>query len=171
MKVPVLHTHFPPYSFFPPEKWVYTSFFPGKISIYSFFPPERSVYTHLSLWFLGGKSEYILKFPPHTQFSPFALIDYARAITPIRGWPYGDFCRAFDTEEGRSPLFFSICNTFWNISQWLQFDPYVLFLAMAAMFFHRRIYNSQTIVYTPYGSFIPSLIKLCSAVLNKNIKM
>ena len=33
-------------SFFPPEKWVYTSFFPGKISIYSF-PPERSVYTHL----------------------------------------------------------------------------------------------------------------------------
>ena len=27
--------------------------------------------------------------------------------------------------------------------------PYVLFLAMGAMFFHRRIYNSQTIVYTP----------------------
>ena len=145
----VLHTHFSPYSFFPPEKWVYTSFSPGKISIYSFFPPERSVYTHLSPWFLGGKSEYILKFPPHTQFSPFALIDYTRAITPIRGRPYGDFCRAFDAEEGRSPLFFSICNTFWNISQWLQFDPYVLFLAMAAMFFHRRIYNSQTIVYTP----------------------
>ena len=147
--VPVLHTHFSPYSFFPPEKWVYTSFSPGKISIYSFFPPERSVYTHLSPWFLGGKSEYILKFPPHTQFSPFALIDYTRAITPIRGRPYGDFCRAFDAEEGRSPLFFSICNTFWNISQWLQFDPYVLFLAMAAMFFHRRIYNSQTVVYTP----------------------
>ena len=76
---------FSPYSFFPPEKWVYTSFSPGKISIYSFSPPERSVYTHLSPWFLGGKSEYILKFPPHTQFSPFALIDYARAITPIRG--------------------------------------------------------------------------------------
>jgi hypothetical protein len=112
-------------------------------------PPERSVYTHLSPWFLGGKSEYILKFPPHTQFSPFALIDYTRAITPIRGRPYGDFCRAFDAEEGRSPLFFSICNTFWNISQWLQFDPYVLFLAMAAMLFLRRIYNSQTIVYTP----------------------
>ena len=126
---------FSPYSFFPPEKWVYTSFSPGKISIYSFFPPERSVYTHLSPWFLGGKSEYILKFPPHTQFSPFALIDYTRAITPIRGRPYGDICRAFDAEEGRSPLFFSICNTFWNISQWLQFDPYVLFLAMAAMFF------------------------------------
>jgi hypothetical protein len=34
--------------------------------------------------------------------------DYARAITPIRGRPYGDFCRAFDAEEGRSPLFFSI---------------------------------------------------------------
>ena len=50
--------------------------------------------------------------PPHTQFSPFALIDYTRAITPIRGRPYGDFCRAFDAEEGRSPLFFSICNTF-----------------------------------------------------------
>ena len=83
--VPVLHTHFSPYSFFPPEKWVYTSFSPGKISIYSFFPPERSVYTHLSPWFLRGKSEYILKFPPHTQFSPFALIDYTRAITPIRG--------------------------------------------------------------------------------------
>jgi hypothetical protein len=43
---------------------------------------------------------------------PFALIDYTRAITPIRGRPYGDFCRAFDAEEGRSPLFFSICNTF-----------------------------------------------------------
>ena len=27
--------------------------------------------------------------------------------------------------------------------------PYALFLAMAAMFFHRRIYNSQSIVYTP----------------------
>ena len=39
------------YSFFPPEKWVYTSFSPGKISIYSFFHPERSVYTHLSPWF------------------------------------------------------------------------------------------------------------------------
>jgi hypothetical protein len=38
---------------------------------------------------------------PHTQFSPFALIDYTRAITPIRGRPYGDFCRAFDAEEGR----------------------------------------------------------------------
>ena len=126
-----------------------TSFYPGKISIYSFFPPERSVYTHLSPWFLGGKSEYILKFPPHTQFSPFALIDYTRAITPIRGRPYGDFCRTFDAEEGRSPLFFSMCNTFWNISQWLQYDPYVLFLAMAATFFHRRIYDSQTIVYTP----------------------
>ena len=50
---------------------------------YSFFPSEISVYTHLSPWFLGGKSEYILKFPPHTQFSPFALIDYTRAITPI----------------------------------------------------------------------------------------
>jgi hypothetical protein len=50
-----------------------------------------------------------------------------------------------DAVEGRSPLFFSICNTFWNISQWLQFDPYVLFLAMAAMFFHRRIYNSCSV--------------------------
>jgi hypothetical protein len=68
------------------------------------------------------------------------LIDYARAITPIRGRSYGNFCRAFDAEEGRSPLLFSICNTFWNISHWLQFDPYVLFLAMAAMFFHRRIF-------------------------------
>ena len=112
---PVLHTHFPP----------------RKNEYILVFPPERSVYIHLSPWFLGGKSEYILKFPPHTQFSPFALIDYARAITPIRGRPYGDFCRAFDAEEGRSPLFFSICNTFWNISQWLQFDPYVLLLAMA----------------------------------------
>ena len=111
------------YSFFPPEKWVYTSFPPGKISTYSFSPPERSLYIHLSLWFLGEKSEYILKIPPHTQFSPFALIDYTRAIAPIRGRPYGDFCRAFDAEEGRSQLFFSICNTFWNISQWLQFDP------------------------------------------------
>ena len=111
----------------PPEKWVYTSFSPGKISIYSFFPPERSVCTHLSPWFLGGKSEYILKFPPHTQFSPFALIDYTRAITPIKGRPYGDFCRAFDAEEGRSPLFFSICNTFWNISQDCSLTPMFYF--------------------------------------------
>jgi hypothetical protein len=101
---PVLHTHFPPRKneyilVFPPERSVYTHFPPGKISIYSSFP----------LIFRGGKSEYILKFPPHTQFSPFALIDYTRAITPIRGLLYGDFCRAFDAEEGRSPLFFSIC--------------------------------------------------------------
>jgi hypothetical protein len=147
----VLHTHFSPYSFFPPEKSVYTHFPPRKDQYILIFPPERSVhvYTHLSPWFLGEKSEYILTFPPHTQCSPFALIDYTRAITPIRGRPYGDFCRAFDAEEGRSPLFFSICNTFWNISQWLQFDPYVLFLAMRPCFFYRRIYNSQTIVYTP----------------------
>jgi hypothetical protein len=70
---------------------------------------ETSVYTQISPLKIRGKDEYI---PPHTQFSPFALIDYARAITPIRGRPYGDFCRAFDAEEGRSPLFFSICNTF-----------------------------------------------------------
>ena len=133
-----------------PRKNEYILAFPPERSAYTHFSsPERSVYTHLSPWFLGGKSEYILKFPPHTQFSPFALIDYTSAITPIRGRPYGDFSRAFDAEEGRSPLFFSICNTFWNISQWLQFDPYVLFLAMAAISFHRRIYNSQTIVYTP----------------------
>ena len=140
---------FPPTHFSPRKNEYILVFPPGKISIYSFSPPERSVYTHLSPWFLGRKSEYILKFPPHTQLSSFALIDYTRAITPIRGLPYGDFCRAFDAEEGRSPLFFFICNTFWNISQWLQFDPYVLLLAMAAMLFHRRIYNSQTIVYTP----------------------
>ena len=163
--LPVLHTHFSPRKseyilVFPPERSVYTHFSPGKISIYSSFP-----------LIFRGKSEYILKFPPHTQFSPFALIDYTRAITPIRGRTYGDFCRAFDAEEGRSPLFFSICNTFWNISQWLQFDTYFLFLAMAAMFFHRRIYNSQTIVYTPKGSFKPSLVKLCSVVLKKDIKM
>jgi hypothetical protein len=66
------------------------------MSIYWSFRGEKWVYTDLS----GG--------------------DYTRAITPIRGRPYGDFCRAFDAEEGRSPLFFSICNTFWNISQWLQ---------------------------------------------------
>jgi hypothetical protein len=122
---------FSPLLIFPPERSVYTHFSPRKISIYSSFP-----------LIFRGKSEYILKFPPHTQFSPFALIDYTRAITLIRGRPYEDLCRAFDAEEGRSPLFFSICNTFWNISQWLQFDPYVLSLAMAARFFHRRIYNS-----------------------------
>ena len=50
--LPVLHTHFPPYSCFPPEKWVYTSFSPGKISIYSSFPlifrGEIWVYTEVS---------------------------------------------------------------------------------------------------------------------------
>ena len=51
------------YSFFLPEKWVYTSFPPGKISIYSFFPPERSVYTHLSPWFLGGNLSIYWSFP------------------------------------------------------------------------------------------------------------
>jgi hypothetical protein len=95
------------YSFFPPEKWVYISFSPGKISIYSFPPPERSVYTHLSPWFLGGKSEYILKFPPHTQFSPFALIDYIRAITPIRGRPYGDFVELLMLKK-EDHLYFSL---------------------------------------------------------------
>jgi hypothetical protein len=72
--------------------------------------------------------------PPHTQFSPFALIDYTRAITPIRGRPYGDFCRAFDAEEGRSPLFFSICNTPpeppW-IRQWLSTN---LFLRISTVY-------------------------------------
>ena len=100
-------THFSPRKneyilVFPPERSVYTHFSPRKDQYILIFPPD----------FWGGKSEYILKFPPHTQFSPFALIDYTRAITPIRGLPYGDFCRAFDAEEGRSPLFFSICNTF-----------------------------------------------------------
>ena len=113
---PVLHTHFSP------RKNEYILVSPPGRSVHTHFPPpERSLYIHLSLWFLGEKSEYILKIPPHTQFPPFALIDYTRAIAPIRGRPYGDFCRAFDAEEGRSQLFFSICNTFWNISQWLQF--------------------------------------------------
>jgi hypothetical protein len=72
-------THFSPRKneyilVFPPERSVYTHFPPGKISIYSSFP-----------LIFRGKSEFLLKFPPHTQFSPFALIDYTRAITPIRG--------------------------------------------------------------------------------------
>ena len=48
------------FPFSPPEKWVYTSFSPGKVSIYSFFPPEGSVYTH----FFPRKDQYILIFPP-----------------------------------------------------------------------------------------------------------
>ena len=118
----MLHTHFSPrkneYILVFPRKDQYILIFsPGKISIYSSFP-----------LIFRGKSEYILKFPPHTQFSPFALIDYTRAITPIRGRPYGDFCRAFDAEEGRSPLFFSICN--W-IRQWLSVN---LFLRISTVY-------------------------------------
>ena len=47
-------------------------------------------------------------------------------------------------------LYFSLYVILFEIlaNNWM-FDPYVLFLAIAAMFFHRRIYNSQTIVYTP----------------------
>jgi hypothetical protein len=93
------------------ETSVYTQISPlkirGKDEYTLIFPGGK-----MSIYCLGRKSEYILKFPPHTQLSSFALIDYTRAITPIRGLPYGDFCRAFDAEEGRSPLFFFICNTF-----------------------------------------------------------
>ena len=53
--VPVLHTHFPPYSFFSPEKWVYTQFSPRKNEYILIFPGEKLVYTHFS----GGKNEYV----------------------------------------------------------------------------------------------------------------
>jgi hypothetical protein len=56
VREPVLHTHFPPCSFPPsPEKWEYTSFSPGKISIYSFSPLERSDYTHFSPLIFRGE--------------------------------------------------------------------------------------------------------------------
>jgi hypothetical protein len=61
----------------------------------------------------------------------------------------------------------------------LYFSLYVILFEILAndcsltpmFYFYRRIYNSQTIVYTPDGSFIPSLVKLCSVVLKKIIKM
>jgi hypothetical protein len=61
------------------------------------------LHTHFSPF--RGKIWVYTEVSPHTQFSPFALIDYTRAIIPIRGRPYGDFCRAFDAEEGKSPLY------------------------------------------------------------------
>jgi hypothetical protein len=51
--VPVLHTHFSPYSF-PPEKWVYTSFFPRKDQYILIFPPGKiSIYSSFPLIFRG----------------------------------------------------------------------------------------------------------------------
>jgi hypothetical protein len=50
---------FPPYSFFSPEKWVYTQF-----------PPRKNEYI---LRFSPRKSKYVLThthFSPHTSFSP-----------------------------------------------------------------------------------------------------
>jgi hypothetical protein len=100
VREPVLHTHFPPTHFppprknenllvFPPERSVYTHFLPWKDQNILIFPP----------WFLGGKSEFILKFPPHTQFSPFALIDYTTKYNfglgddhlILRGWAWKIF--------------------------------------------------------------------------------
>ena len=100
---PVLHTHFSPYSFSPrkneyilvfhPERSVYTHVHPPPP------PPRKDQYILIFPRILGGKSEFILKFPPSYSILPFALIDYTRAITSIRGRPFGDFCRAFDAEE------------------------------------------------------------------------
>ena len=91
---PVLHTHFSPRKneyilVFHPERSVYTHVH----------PPRKDQYILIFPRILGGESEFILKFPPSYSILPFALIDCTRTITPIRGRPFGDFCRAFDAEE------------------------------------------------------------------------
>ena len=61
---------FPPYSVFPPEKWVYTEISPPEKWVYTeISPPEKWVYTEFS----PRKSKYVLThthFSPHTSFSP-----------------------------------------------------------------------------------------------------
>ena len=104
---PVLHTHFPPTHFFPrkneyilvvpPEKWVYTSFSPGKISIYSFFPPERSVYNHLSPLIFRGEIWVYTEVYPSYSILPLCT---DRLFKQIQFWLRG---RPFDF-EGRGGL-------------------------------------------------------------------
>ena len=73
------------YSFFPPEKWVYTSFSPRKISIYSFFPPERSVYTHLSPWFLGGEIWVYTEVSPSYSILPLCTDRLCKGNNSYKG--------------------------------------------------------------------------------------
>ena len=51
--VPVLHTHFPPYS--SPRTNEYILVFPPKRYVYTNFPPGKSVYTHLSPLIFRGE--------------------------------------------------------------------------------------------------------------------
>ena len=64
---------FPPYSFFPPEKWVYTQFSPRKNEYILRFPPGKmSIY-----WIFPRKTKYVLthtNFFPHTSFSPSPIL-------------------------------------------------------------------------------------------------
>jgi uncharacterized membrane protein len=48
-------------------------------------------------------------------------------------------------------------------------NPYVLFLAMTIIFFDAGTYNSQTIIQTPEGSFLPSFTIICSVVSEEKI--
>jgi hypothetical protein len=94
------------------------------------------------------------QFPPHTQFSPFALIDYTRAITPIRGWPYGDFCRAFDAEKGRSPLFFyTFIHIIWVIL-WHRHDITEILLKVALNTINHHSTTTCQLPHKPFQFFI-----------------
>ena len=74
LHMPVLHTHFPPYSFPPPEKMSIYSVFPSeKLVLYCDFPPEKWVYTEYS----PRKTKYVLThthFPHHASFPPSPIL-------------------------------------------------------------------------------------------------
>ena len=90
--VPVLHTHFSPYSsprtneyilVFPPERYVYTNF-----------PPGKSVYTHLSPLIFRGEIWVYTEVSPSYSILPLCT---DRLYNQIKFWLRG---RPFDFEGG-----------------------------------------------------------------------
>ena len=49
--------------------------------------------------------------------------------------------------------FGDICEKLWSV-------PYVLFLVMAAMFFHRPKINISALCRIPLGTFVPNLVQI-----------
>ena len=100
---------FPPYSVFPPEKWVYTEISPPEKWVYTEFSPRKSKYvlthTHFmaaGIYFhwrvhcrdlVGSKMSsyrcYILIFPPYSVFPPEKWV-YTE-ISPPEKWVYTEF--------------------------------------------------------------------------------
>ena len=59
---------------------------------------------------------------------------------------------------------FDISLRFQVICKKLLSDPYVLLLAMAAMFFDKSLIKTQTLSTTSQGTFMPNFIKIDSVV-------